>query len=213
MSSFVETRVALHRLARFVLAADLEGTTELVTLRVTPGGFGQPERLVDRLQRRIRIDGTQLVVQRGENEVWAPITTLAAAAAFASVALPDEAPLPDDTLSIAAPDAATLAEFFASVDAALAELRRRHPSDEPTIAQLFPHHFDLAITMREVNIGGSPGDADHDLPYVYVGPWNVAPNALWNEPWGASMPWTRATTVQQVIDFFETGFAAAVHVE
>ena len=210
MRSPVDTRNALHDLARFVLAADLEGTTELVTLRVLPGGFGQPERLVESLQRRVRVDGTQLVVQHGENEVWAPITTLTAAASFVGVTLPDDAPTPADTLSIDALDAATLAEFFASVDVALAEVRRRHSSDQPTIAQLFPHHFDLAITVREVNIGGSPGDADHDRPYVYVGPWNLSPHAMWNESWGASLPWTRATTVEEMIDFFEAGFTAAV---
>jgi hypothetical protein len=205
----VETRNALHQLARFVLAADLDGTTELVTLRITPGGFGQPERLIDGQQRRVRVDGTTIVVQHGEHEVWTPLTTLDAAAAAVGVALSAEATASDRPLPIDPVDAALLARFFASTDAALAELRRRHIPDRPTIAQLFPHHFDLAITMREVNVGGSPGDADHDEPYLYVGPWTLAPHPMWNETWGASRPWTDQTTLDEILQFFEDGLTAA----
>ncbi|MCU1359666.1 MAG: hypothetical protein JWN99_955 [Ilumatobacteraceae bacterium] len=214
MTLLIQTRDVLHDLARFVLAHDLEGTTELITLRPTPGGFGQPERLVDGLQRRLRIDGTMLVVQRGETEQWLPITTLAAAAADAAVTLRADAPQPDLPLQIDAAEASSLAQFFALTDLALAELRRRHRDDQPTIAQLFPHHFDLAITLRQVNIGGSPGDADHDVPYLYVGPWNPVANEAqkeaWNETWGASMTWTDATTLDDALGFFERNFGIAV---
>lgn len=207
MSSLIDTRIALHDLARLVLAHGLEGTTELVTLRATPGGFGQPERLVDALQRRIRVDGTQLVVQHGENERWHPIGTLAAAADFAGLALPDgEA---DRALAIDVAHAATLARLFDVTDSALAELRRRHADEGPTITQLFPHHFDLAITVSEVNVGASPGDADHDEPYLYVGPWNVRPHPMWNETWGVSKPFTDAVTAADAVEFFEVGLAAA----
>jgi hypothetical protein len=212
MSSLVDTRNALHDVARFVLAADLEGTTELVTLRAADGGFAQPERLVDGLQRRIRIDGTALVVQHGENEEWAPLTTLGAAAESASVSLPTDAPAADKALEIDATHAELLAEFFALTHSALAEFRRRHAGERPTIAQLFPHHFDLAITMQEVNFGGSPGDKDHDEPYLYVGPWSLSPHSEWNEAWGASMPWSQQTTAEQAIEFFERGLSAARHV-
>ena len=209
MSSLVDTRNALHDIARFVLAADLEGTTDLVTLRAADGGFAQPERLVDGLLRRIRIDGTALVVQRGENEEWEPLTTLRAAAEHASVSLPADAPDTENALEIDATHAELLADFFALTDVALAEFRRRHAGERPTIAQLFPHHFDLAITMQEVNFGGSPGDADHDQPYLYVGPWSISPHPEWNEAWGASMPWSPQTTTEQVVEFFERGRSAA----
>ena len=212
MSSLVDTRAALHDVARLVLAADLEGTTELVTLRTSHGGFAQPERLVDGIQRRIRVDGTSLVVQHGENEEWTPLTTLGAAAAFATVVLPADAPAADQPLDIDATHAERLAEFFALTDAALAEFRRRHAGDAPTIAQLFPHHFDLAVTVQEVNIGGSPGDEEHDQPYLYVGPWNIAPHPNWNEAWGASITWSPTTSVDSVVAFFERGFAAATGV-
>ena len=214
MTALVDTRNALHRLARFVLAAELEGTTDLVTLRVTPGGFGQPERLVDGLQRRARVDGTNLVIQRGEAEQWHPITTLTAAAIEVGATLPDDAVDPDDPLPIDADAARLLAGCFATAELALAELRRRHTAELPTIVQLFPHHFDVAVTVHpadstNVNVGCSPGDGDHDEPYLYVGPWELPPHALWNEPWGASSPCTAATTAEEALAFFEAGLTAA----
>ncbi len=209
MTLLVETRVAMHQLARFVLAAELEGTTELVTLRVTPGGFGQPERVVDGVQRRVRVDGAQLVIQHGEQELWMPITTLRAAADAAAVVLGDDVPSPDAPLPVDQAQAARLGRFFALVDTALAELRRRHASDGPTIVQLFPHHFDLAITLNEVNVGGSPGDDDHDRPYLYIGPWSLSPHEAWNESWGASLTCSEHMTANEAVAFFESGLLAA----
>jgi len=47
--------------------------------------------------------------------------------------------------------------------------------------RLWPEHFDIAIEMGEVNYGFSPGDADHDEPYAYVGPWSAEVSGeLWN---------------------------------
>lgn len=209
MPSLVETRLALHQLARFVLGEELKGTTDLVTLRASPGGFGQPERLVDRLQRRLRVDGGCLVLQHGERETWTDITTIAAACELAGIAVRADVPNPDAVLAVDPTHAATLARFYAFVEQALAELRRLHRGDDPTIPQLFPHHFDMAITITEVNIGGSPGDDDHDAPYLYVSPWTMRPHPRWNEPWGAAMPWTADVTSAQALEFFEQGYAAA----
>ena len=82
----------------------------------------------------------------------------------------------------------------------LVHLRRRGPGgggggaapdDDPSEAQLWPEHFDLALSIgpegRRANVGASPGDADHDAPYLYVGPWEPRPGGIWNEPWGASL--------------------------
>jgi hypothetical protein len=209
MISFVDTRIALHQLARFVLGEELEGTTDLVTLRAAPGGFGQPERLVERVQRRLRVDGTSLVLQHGEHETWTDITTVTAACQLADIAVRADVPAPDAPLPVDAAHAATLAGFYAFVESALVELRRRHRDDDPTIPQLFPHHFDLAVTIAEVNVGGSPGDDEHDAPYLYVSPWARQPSTQWNEVWGASIPWTPDLTVAQALDFFESAHAVA----
>jgi hypothetical protein len=64
-------------------------------------------------------------------------------------------------------------------------LKRLFPDEE---AVLWPEHFDVAVTVDEVNYGISPGDAEHPLPYAYVGPWTPRAGAFWNEPFGASAP-------------------------
>lgn len=211
------TRLALHTLAEHLLAADLWRRTGKIGLRRTPGGFGQPEILVDGTRRRLRVDGTHLVVLDGDTERWEELSSPAAAAAFAGTDLgaPTEVFTPGTELTAAQPlmvDAAAtamLADWFALVEAALEELRRRHHARDPTLTQLWPEHFDLAFSMSEVNLGGSPGDAAHDEPYLYVGPWNPVDGPPWNEPWGMSL---RASSVQDVsdaIEFFEAGLRAA----
>ena len=58
---------------------------------------------------------------------------------------------------------------------------------------MWPEHFDLATTLEErVNVGASPGDDRHPLPYLYVGPWSTEElrDPFWNEPFGASLPWS-----------------------
>ena len=50
------------------------------------------------------------------------------------------------------------------------------PEAAPTLAQLWPEHFDVSLDLaatpdRRANVGASPGDAFHPEPYLYVGPW------------------------------------------
>ena len=74
---------------------------------------------------------------------------------------------------------------------------RRAESREPSLAQLWPEHFDLATDVAataagdRANYGASPGDAGHPEPYLYVGPWELAgcDGGYWNEPFGASLPY------------------------
>jgi hypothetical protein len=45
--------------------------------------------------------------------------------------------------------------------------------------QLWPEHFDMAVEIgddsagRRAVFGVSPGDDNHDEPYVYVAPWSA----------------------------------------
>lgn len=71
-ATLVTTRLALHTLAEHLLAADLWRLTGKIGLRRTPGGFGQPEVLVDGTRHRIRLDGTRLVVCCGGITVELP---------------------------------------------------------------------------------------------------------------------------------------------
>ncbi len=93
-------------------------------------------------------------------------------------------------LGVDAADAAKLAEFFAFVQDALETLIGEAAS--PSAINLFPEHFDVAFDDREVTYGGSPGDENHDAPYLYVAPWTAPPPAPeWNANGftGAEAPW------------------------
>src|SRR5690606_27911402 len=108
-------------------------------------------------------------------------TTLAAAAALAGI---DPAPPegvyepataavdPDRPLPLDAAAAAEIGRLFALADRALGLVLLAHRAERPARVQLWPEHFDLASTVTDVNLGGSPGDDGHDQPYLYVGPWD-----------------------------------------
>jgi hypothetical protein len=198
---------------------NLHGRTGRIGLRRTPGGFGQPEVLTDDGRHRLRIDGTHLVVLAGDRERWQKLTTLAAAAEVAGIELgapfdvftPTTELHPQGRLGIDTEAAGELADWFAFVDAVLEEVRRRCRERGPSIAQLWPEHFDLAFTVSEVNVGGSPGDEDHPEPYLYVGPWAPADGGPWNESWGLSIPASTIkdedAAVEQIEDALEAAFA------
>lgn len=213
----VTTRLALHTFAEHLLAGDLWRRTGKIGLRRTPGGFGQPETLIGGTRHRIRVDGTCLVVLDGDVERWSELSSPAGAASFADTVLgaPTEVFTPetelraDEPLIVDPAAAAMLADWFALVEAALEELRRRQRDREPTIVQLWPEHFDLACSMSEINVGGSPGDAAHDDPYLYVGPWKPIEGPDWNEPWGMSLPASAVHDAADALEFFETGLRAA----
>lgn len=211
------TRQTLHAIAEHLLAGDLARRTARIGLRATPGGFGQPEHLADGHRRRLRIDGSRLVMLDGDTERWHELTTAAEAAAFAGAALgppgqsyaPETVLAPDQELLIDPEAAARLAGWFDLVNRSLEEVRRNHADAEPSIAQVWPEHFVIACTIDEVNLGGSPGDADHPQPYLYVGPWTPRVGDFWNEPWGASLDWAEVPDVASAVSFLEDGLQRA----
>lgn len=216
-SDLIATRLSFHALAEHVLAADLWQRTGKIGLRRTPGGFGQPEVLVDGVRHRVRIDGTHLVVLDGDAERWVELTTPAAAAEAVGVVAgaPTEVFTPvtelhlHERLRIDAAAATVLHDWFGFVEVVLEEVRRRHRDRRPTVAQLWPEHLDLAFTVSEVNVGGSPGDADHPEPYLYVGPWAPVEGPGWNEPWGLSIPASQVRDESAAVDLLEAGLRAA----
>ena len=74
---------------------------------------------------------------------------------------------------------------------------------------LWPEHFDLGITVAEVNYGVSPGDRHVPEPYAYVGPWTPRTGAFWNTPFGAARPLTQLPDVDSVAAFFTEGAVRA----
>jgi hypothetical protein len=184
--------------AEWVVAPARQALDEHIGLDATPGGFGAPAA-------GIRVDGTDLVVG-GQRH---PLTTLAAAAAFAGVA-PGRATEVYETVTPWEPDAPLavdpvaaqhLADWFALGTEAL----RRLGAGDVT---LWPEHFDVATTFEDrVNLGASPGDEDHPRPYLYVGPWEHHEGPFWNEPFGASLGDEHVDGPAAAVAFFRRGLA------
>ena len=203
------TRLGLQTVAEHVLAPALYQATGHIGLRQAAGGIATPPFPGPAGDRTVGIDHLDLVVRDGGGERRAALTTVRAAGELAGVVpgAPADLYTPATPLDLDAPlvldaaDAARLEDWYALVDAALAQLQA------PTVAQLWPEHFDLAVPIGEVNYGGSPGDATHPIPYLYVGPW--APPAVdggyWNEAFGASRLETDISGVDDAVAFFREG--------
>ncbi len=214
MAAPSNTRESLHTLAEHVLSPARHRATGRIGLRRTPGGFGTPFFASEHGDRRVRINGTDLVVEDERGERHEAITTVRAAAAFAEIeaGAPIEVYTPstsldlDAALPLDAAEAALLADWYRLVDDALALLRAEAGADDG-IVQLWPEHFDLAVTLDEVNYGGSLGDKEHPTPYLYVGPWAppTPDGGFWNEPFGSSLASSQVETTQDALNYFRRG--------
>jgi hypothetical protein len=91
--------------------------------------------------------------------------------------------------------AAEITGWFTHVATVLDRVLTALPvSSERSLVRLWPEHFDVAVDVAagsgsRVNLGGSPGDAFSDEPYLYVGPWTddrPGDASFWNAPFGAA---------------------------
>ena len=192
--AFVETRVALHRLAVSVISpARQRASSGKMALRWTLGGFGTPFFGAD---EQVRVDGPILVRQQGATASSAPITSLNEAAAFVLDGPPDagwaarlDAPPPgdpDEQLPVEAAASEFLGDWYGFAWSVLEELRAEAASVDPSRVQLWPEHFDAAFNClpegRRATFGASPGDAATPEPYLYVtsSSLDAVPSELWN---------------------------------
>ena len=118
---------------------------------------------------------------------------------------------PDAALRIDRHAGRLLADWYQLGSDALAAFAAAIADDEPTPAQLWPEHFDLGITAAQINYGVSPGDAQIEQPYLYVGPFDGPPSGdeFWNAPFGAVLTYPEVPSVQAAVDFFHHGRARA----
>lgn len=222
LDTLTATRLALQSVAEHVLSAARHAATGRIGLRPVTGGFATPVFVSEHGPRRIAVIGTELVIGDDRGPRRAPLTTVGAAAELAGITpgAPVEVYTPSTPLDPAAPlavdaaAAAYLAGWFALIDAALASLARELAGDAPATgsssvaeAQLWPEHFDLAITVGAVNYGGSPGDEGHPLPYLYVGPHTPPPvdGGFWNEPFGSSRSVTEVADAGAALAYLRDG--------
>jgi hypothetical protein len=193
-ATFAETRLALHRLAVYVVSPARRRVNTKIALRWTFGGIGTPFFGDD---EQLRVAGTRLVRQHAGSAAAEPVGTLAGAAAFALDGPPDVAwaeqfdvpPVGDADEQLRVDDEAAvfLGDWFGFAYSVLEELRAEPESTDVSRVQLWPEHFDAAFDClpedRKATFGASPGDAAVEQPYLYVLPANfeTAPSSdVWN---------------------------------
>lgn len=196
----VATRRSLHAVAEHLLAGPQYRESATIRLRASPGGFAQ-------VRGPVRVDGTDLVAGDRRVPLAGPIADVAAAAGLVA-GVPeglyaDHAEWVED-LVVDAVAAGLLADWFDRGDAGLRAFAGS--SAEPVI---WPEHFDLAVSLDDVNYGVSPGDAGHQAPYAYVGPWTPREGPFWNAPFGAVRSADELPDAAAVAAFFTAGRAAA----
>ena len=211
--TLVSTRDALHTLAEHVIAPARYSATGRIGLRTAPGGFGTPPFQGPTGDRQVLVRQTELVLRADGRERVEPITTVRAAAAFIGIepGAPADVYQPNTPLEVDRPlhvdpaYAHEIAEWFTVGNEALEQLRSDLAEADPSEIQLWPEHFDLASTIDEVNYGASPGDTEHPIPYLYVGPFEERQGPFFNEPFGASLSRERVPDVAAALAFFLQG--------
>ena len=197
----------MRGIAESLIAGPQYRETGTIRLAVRPAGFTGTSLTVE-------VQGTDLVWPQGRAALTGPLSALAAATGVQAGppvgAYDITDPLADDAvLDI---DAGAADEVYRSLYAGGQALVAFAPDEHPV---LWPEHFDVAVTVAEVNYGVSPGDSYHDGPYAYVGPWDTSAlphGAFWNAPFGAVWPLdlslAEADLADGIADFFTRGRAA-----
>jgi hypothetical protein len=199
--TLVTTRRALHGVAELVLAGPQHASADTVRLRVVPGGLATSA--VDPASRLV---GSR--VERGTLSASVDGSTprdLAAALGLVARTLDhvyrDGSGVGlDEALHVDEDAVRCLTDAWSAGDEAL---RRLAPEQQPV---LWPEHFDVGITLDEVNYGVSPGDTTIPVPYAYIGPWTVPPaDDFWDRPFGAARPLSDLPDADAVHAFFDEG--------
>ncbi|MFN8036308.1 MAG: hypothetical protein U0V73_10270 [Acidimicrobiia bacterium] len=221
------TRIAWQAVAEHVVSAARHAATGRIGLRAAAGGFATPPFTVDGHERRVGVTGAHLFVEDGDTRVEEPLTTVRAAATVAGIepGAPVSVYTPTTPLDLDAPlvvdegAAAALAAWYALGAAALDEIARSaRPDDDPSAIELWPEHFDVGLAFGPETIGArgtfgaSPGDEQHDEPYLYVTHWaDVPADPYWNDTAfrGASVTYSAlartSDTEPAAVGFFERG--------
>jgi hypothetical protein len=195
--TLVTTRRSLHGVAELVVAGPQHRRFDTIRLLVAPGGFRG-------LHLPLRVEDTTLHFDGGSVPLSGTYRGLAEASGVdVGVAVDLYTDItgidPDDEVVVDAAAAAHLADCWMRGDTAL---RLLAPESSPI---LWPEHFDVGITLDQVNYGLSPGDGYHPSPYAYVGPWTQREGDFWNAPFGAARPVEDLPDAAAVAEFFAEG--------
>ena len=208
--AYTHTRISLHGVAELLLAGPQRRANRSIKLVVTDDGFATGP--LPRPPSRLAVRGTDLVV--GDDWLVLPLHgTFADLAANAGVACapPADAYPPasgckgSDRLHIDHTAAAELLRALKIGDTACRAMAAAHAPTNPPEPVLWPEHFDVGITLDEVNYGVSPGDDSIPEAYAYVGPHTARKGKFWNQPFGAARPMADFADADAVVAFFEEG--------
>ena len=226
LDAYVATRTSWHTLAERVLAPARHHATGRIGLCPTPGGFATPPFTTPEAPgRTLSVVGNELVNATDHGSLRHTVVTLGDAAAFAGVDPRSDTGVYTPTTSgettavlpIDPHAAGVLADWFEFGHLVLTGWSATHPTTGPSLIQLWPEHFDLALDLGpetgRANYGASPGDATHELPYLYVGPWVATDDPFWQGSTFAALDYhdlLRAPDpVKLALDFFAHGYAVA----
>ena len=116
----------------------------------------------------------------------------------------------DDVITVDTAAAGTLESALATGDDALRRLTAAHGrTGDDAVPVLWPEHFDVGVTLDEVNYGVSPGDSGIAEPYAYVGPWKQRVGDFWDRPYGSARTIRDLGDADAVLAYFETGLVRA----
>jgi hypothetical protein len=194
-----QTRRSLHGIAELLLAGPQHRATGEIALRVTAAGFGTA------FTPDLRFDGIAVVAGEQRVEVagssCADIATAIGVIAGAPAGVYEDGSGldPDEPIVLDPAAARNILDAFVTGDEAL---RRFAPGADPI---LWPEHFDIGITLGDVNYGIAPGDDHVPEPYAYVGPHTPREGEFWNVPFGAARPVQRLATSVAIVEFFSVG--------
>ncbi|EOD66733.1 hypothetical protein [Amycolatopsis vancoresmycina] len=193
------TRRFLHGAAELLLAGPQHRRTGRIDLRVVAGGFATVA------EPALRVEGDELVTSSGRFPLNGRSYREVAAAAGLEAGEPagvyggGPGVRIGEVLVLDGDAVKVLMGAFAEGHGALREFA---PGTEPV---LWPEHFDVAITLGEVNYGVSPGDQHIAEPYAYVGPFEPRQGAFWNAAFGAARTMTGLGDAAAVVRFFREG--------
>jgi hypothetical protein len=214
-AAVVTARQGLHTVAEHLLAGPQWRTSGTIRLAVTPGGFATT---------RSPAPGIGALEVRGDGLFREPDGLVAPLAGpipeLAKVIGVDPGPpvgvypevatqASDEPLELPRFGVDVVLSALSAGDRALRALVAAAVENQPTEPVLWPEHFDLGLSLDEVNYGISPGDDGHPRPYVYVGPWQARRGAFWNESFGASRALDELDDVAAITAFLLEGRARA----
>jgi hypothetical protein len=222
LDDYPRARIALQRVATHVMARSRFSADGRLGLRVTPSGIATPAYGDNREVLRV-VGGTLIHELQGGDGAKSRVAeiagrTLQELAEFAGADLESsfsagrDPPALGDVNAPMRLDPHLAADVMAWLRVGAEAIDRLLPSFvEPSVVQLWPEHFDVAVDLAtahgRVNLGASPGDSGHPDPYLYVGPWGEdrpGETSFWNAPFGALLDGRRV-----LVESDRVGAAAA----